>query len=823
MKRTALHTAMALAMGAVSLNANAALTTNILLDFTGTFGMEVSPGYVVPTTISSGPDGGISIGVAQDTNGHASHGGSPEGGFGGLGKEWLFFSNSGMEFTTNPIIVVNPDVNGDGGITQTLDFSGWRVTWNSIPAINMGGGIQDCGTTGSPNPACGGPTGTFDNGTQLATIVCSAADCPAGSTFTLTYAAVVPVGDPSNFGGVNYTVNLTGSIVDTTKVPITNNDSDRTIVDNPVTIDVVSNDNPKPDDNSITITSGPTAGGSTDTSNLDGTVIYTPGTGLGGPVSSPLVDTFVYAGSNVNGPSNPAVGPGIVTVNVTVNEAPVAVDDTGAVGTAVLDNTPLVIDILANDTDANNDPGQPGGIDVQQVTIANNSGNTGTCTDNNDGTISYSQVGASVGVVDTCTYTVKDIDVNGALTSNTATVTITVTETTSDWPTTLPPNVIPILTFEPGVGVPDQSIKPEKSWFSMQVSASTIIYTTIKPGPDGGFIIGYDQPATGSHTGSPNGSEQPGFTAPWLFFSNTGFDLTRNGGITGNPDGTLDFFTKYVVTWNSIPVINLGGSSQFPEDLGFATITCSDKPCQDGSTFALEYAAHVEDVAGLPASGFNGVPYQLYLEGTVVFLDSSLDASDGTVTNQTRLAAGDPSVPDDATVDLQCVGGCFDYTISGVTTGSRVSIVLPLAGGVPNSPVWRILDNGAWRNFDTSVGDSVKSAPFITGASGMVCPNTGDAAYIDLSNDTSVNLGHQCIQLSITDNGLNDLDPTNGVISDPSGLGTAGIPPFVDNRTSNTSGCSIAATPVNPAQRGDWWLLAGLIGLLGWVRKRCQH
>ncbi|HED13494.1 MAG TPA: VPLPA-CTERM sorting domain-containing protein, partial [Gammaproteobacteria bacterium] len=31
--------------------------------------------------------------------------------------------------------------------------------------------------------------------------------------FTLSYAAVVPVGDPSNFGGVNYTVNAGGHVV----------------------------------------------------------------------------------------------------------------------------------------------------------------------------------------------------------------------------------------------------------------------------------------------------------------------------------------------------------------------------------------------------------------------------------------------------------------------------------------------------------------------------------------------------------------------------------------------------------------------------------
>ena len=213
-KKTVISTSIALAMGGASFSANAALTTSAYLDFTGTFGMEVSPGFVIPTAISSGPDGGIHIGATQDTNGHASHGGSPEGGFGGLGQEWLFFSNSGMEFTTTPIVVVDPDVNNDGGFTKTLDFSGWFVTWNSIPAINMGGGIQDCGTAGNINPACGGvQTGTFDNGTGLATITCSTASCSNSSTFTLSYAAVVPVGDPSNFGGVNYTVNAGGHVV----------------------------------------------------------------------------------------------------------------------------------------------------------------------------------------------------------------------------------------------------------------------------------------------------------------------------------------------------------------------------------------------------------------------------------------------------------------------------------------------------------------------------------------------------------------------------------------------------------------------------------
>jgi len=213
-KKTALSTSLALAMGGASLSANAALTTSAYLDFTGTFTMETAFG-LIPTNISSGKDGGIHIGAAQPLGGHATHGGAPHTNKGKLDKEWEFFSNSGQHFTVTPITVVNDDVNGDGGYTKTLDFSGWRVSWNAIPEINMGGGLQDCGT--STDGICVTNDGvdiggTYDNGTSLATLTCSNASCSNSSTFTLTYAAVVPQADPSGFGGVNYAVNIQGHV-----------------------------------------------------------------------------------------------------------------------------------------------------------------------------------------------------------------------------------------------------------------------------------------------------------------------------------------------------------------------------------------------------------------------------------------------------------------------------------------------------------------------------------------------------------------------------------------------------------------------------------
>ncbi|MGB7933863.1 MAG: hypothetical protein WCH04_16880 [Gammaproteobacteria bacterium] len=391
----------------------------------------------------------------------------------------------------------------------------------------------------------------------------------------------------------------------------------------------------------------------------------------------------------------------------------------------------------------------------------------------------------------------------------------------SDWPTNLSPDVIPVLFFEAGVaGSSDQSIPPVSgSYFSMQVSSAISVYTTLSPGPSAGVVIGHNQPATGSHTGAASGNEQTGIDAPWLFFSNTGFDLTQNGGIIGNPDGTLEFKTRWYVTWNGVPAINLGGSSQFPEDLGYASITCTPAPCADQSTFYFDppFAAHVEDLPGQPPSGFNGVPYTLGMEGVVRFLDATLKASDGTLTTAERLSVeqlADENIPLDSEVDQQCVGDCFDYTLSTVTIPS-VSIVMPLAGGVPNKPVWRIFSNNNWVNFDTTQGDTIESAPF-PAAGQTQCPDPGSPDYGPLTT------GHYCVQLTIMDNGPNDTDPVIGTVSDPGGMGGGGTggggEVFVDKRTTNSSGCTLSSNTA--PNLGQWGLPAGFIAWLGWRRRK---
>src|SRR5574340_1672329 len=156
--------------------------------------------------MAPGTDGGLTIGVT--TIGGASHSGIPLAGeTGAIDAAWNFFGNTGTHFTVTPVT---------GDTTNGLDFTGWRVTWSGIPSINMGGGIQDCGTASDgiciDTPAKGGAdlAGVYNNGTGIATF---AWDGVYGSTYTLDYAATVPQADPSNFGGVKYALHLQGTVM----------------------------------------------------------------------------------------------------------------------------------------------------------------------------------------------------------------------------------------------------------------------------------------------------------------------------------------------------------------------------------------------------------------------------------------------------------------------------------------------------------------------------------------------------------------------------------------------------------------------------------
>ena len=129
---------------------------------------------------------------ANTTAATGSHAGVIDGTESPVSDIWEFFGGTGMHYASSALVD-----NGDG----TIDMSGWNVTWNGIAAIPMGG-----------------DSANFAADTGLATIACGA--CGVGDAYTLTYAAHVPLGDASGFGGVGYALTLEGTIGSVSAVPV---------------------------------------------------------------------------------------------------------------------------------------------------------------------------------------------------------------------------------------------------------------------------------------------------------------------------------------------------------------------------------------------------------------------------------------------------------------------------------------------------------------------------------------------------------------------------------------------------------------------------
>jgi len=124
--------------------------------------------------LSPGSDGGIVIGALQPATSHSLCPNGTE--TSPVDAPWCFFGNSGSHQVTGTPVTDN----GDG----TLDFSGWGVTWNGIANIPMGSVVSN------------------------ATLTCSSAPCTVSDTYEINLTSSVPVNDPSNFGGVGYTLHL---------------------------------------------------------------------------------------------------------------------------------------------------------------------------------------------------------------------------------------------------------------------------------------------------------------------------------------------------------------------------------------------------------------------------------------------------------------------------------------------------------------------------------------------------------------------------------------------------------------------------------------
>jgi parallel beta-helix repeat protein len=237
-----------------------------------------------------------------------------------------------------------------------------------------------------------------------------------GGTVNCTSGGLCTYTPPLNFSGTDtYTyqisdgnggsaaalVTITVSAVNDN--PVANGDTATTPEDTAVTTNVLLNDT---DVDSATLSisgfSVNSAQGGTVNCTSAGLCTYTP------PLNFNGADTYTYTASDGSGGTASAT----VTVTVTpVNDAPVANADSATTN----ENTAVTLNVIANDTDPNNDP-----LTIATASATSAQGGTVSCAAN--GQCTYTPP-ANFSGTDTFTYQITD----GALLSNVATVTITVT------------------------------------------------------------------------------------------------------------------------------------------------------------------------------------------------------------------------------------------------------------------------------------------------------------------------------------------------------------------------------------------------------------
>ena len=188
--------------------------------------------------------------------------------------------------------------------------------------------------------------------------------------------------------------------------PVAANDSAATILDTPVIVEVLANDNDSDGSlNAATVNvTNPAANGVTSINASTGAITYTPNGSFTG------TDQFRYVVQDNSGASS---NEATVTIQVTAeNLGPVAVNDADTTSEGVA----VVIDVLGND----NDP--DGTLNVATVTVSTPAANGATVVNGITGAVTYTPNSAFVGM-DSFGYTVQD---NFGTPSNVAAVTVTV-------------------------------------------------------------------------------------------------------------------------------------------------------------------------------------------------------------------------------------------------------------------------------------------------------------------------------------------------------------------------------------------------------------
>jgi CshA-type fibril repeat protein/VCBS repeat-containing protein len=412
-----------------------------------------------------------------------------------------------------------------------------------------------------------------------------------GYTGTDSFTYTVTDGDLTDTATVTVTVN------EVNEAPVAANDSATTEEDTPVTIDVLANDADPNADDTLSVTSVGSPANGTASINPDGTITYTPNAGFFG------TDSFTYTVSDGELTDTATV---TVTVNE-VNEAPVAANDSAETD----ENTPIVIPVLANDSDPDGDP-----LSIDSVTQPAN----GSVTIDPDGTITYTPDEGYTGT-DSFTYTVSD----GQGGTATATVTVTVTAVNQD----------PVANNDTAT--------------TTQNTAVTIPVLANDSDPDGDplSIDSVTQPANGTVTIDPDGTIT--YTPDEGYTGTDSFTYTVSDGQGGTATATV----MVTVTPDNDAPVAVADSATTAEDTPVTIDVLSNDSDPDGDTLSIESVTPPTNGTAEIIEGQVRYTPNADWSGTDSFTYTVTDGQGGTATatvTVTVTPANDPPVAVDDTV-----------------------------------------------------------------------------------------------------------------------------------------------------------------------------
>ena len=398
-----------------------------------------NPGATV-SSVTQPANGSVTIG----SGGNVTY--TPNANYNGTDTFTYTVTSGGVTETTTVTMTVTPvndapvAVNDTGTVAEDT-----TLTVNAASGLLSNDSDVDGNTLSITQFSVTGVSGTFTAGTSASIPGVGTLTINANGSYTFVPAAnyngSVPAATYTVSDGQGGTATATLSIAVTpvNDAPVAVNDTGVVNEDTTLTVNaaggLLSNDSDV-DGNTLTITqfsvsgvSGTFAAGSTATIpavgtlriNADGSYVFTPAANYNGSVPTTTYTVSDGQGGNATATLSIAVTP--------VNDAPIAVDDTGTLAEDTTRTVSAAAGLLSNDTDVDGNP-----LTITQFTVAGVSGtftagttatipSVGTLRINADGSYVFTPAANYNGTVPVATYTVSD----GAGGTDTGTLSLVVT------------------------------------------------------------------------------------------------------------------------------------------------------------------------------------------------------------------------------------------------------------------------------------------------------------------------------------------------------------------------------------------------------------